>query len=158
MELFVERLVSNFSPRDQAKYGGTIALREASEMRVLSPILCTAFEAASLTFAGRRDGNRTIELAGHTRYSRMLRQLQNALNDPRASKSTEVLVVVLLSTIIEAFKQSSKDSILRHQLGGLELLRSRSPYRHRYGIEQSLFVDLRLYWVYFHLSRRPNLN
>jgi hypothetical protein len=101
MELFVERLVSNFSPRDQAKYGGTIALREASEMRVLSPILCTAFEAASLTFAGRRDGNRTIELAGHTRYSRMLRQLQNALNDPRASKSTEVLVVVLLSTIIE---------------------------------------------------------
>ncbi|KAL5359245.1 hypothetical protein BJX96DRAFT_174189 [Aspergillus floccosus] len=147
MELFVERLVSNFSPRDQAKYGGTIALREASEMRVLSPILCTAFEAASLTFAGRRDGNRAIELAGHTRYSRMLRQLQNALGDPRASKSTEVLVVVLLSTIIEAFKQSSKDSILRHQLGGLELLRSRSPYRHRYGIEQSLFVDLRLYWV-----------
>ncbi|KAF9884974.1 hypothetical protein FE257_000884 [Aspergillus nanangensis] len=147
MELFVQRLISNFSPRDHAKYGGTIALREASEMRVLSPILCSAFEAASLTFVGRRDRNRSIELAGHARYSRMLRLLQNALYDPRESKSTEVLVVVLLSTIVEAFKQSSKDSILKHQLGGLELLRSRSPYRHRYGIERSLFVDLRMYWT-----------
>lgn len=38
---------------------------------------------------------------------------------------------------------------MKHQLGGLQLLRSRTPYRHRYGLERSLFVDLRLYWVCF---------
>ncbi|KAE8134745.1 hypothetical protein BDV38DRAFT_154478 [Aspergillus pseudotamarii] len=147
MELFVDRLIRNFSPDDHRKYGGTIALREASEMRMISPMLCNAFEATALTFAGRRDGNRSVELAGHAKYIRTLRQLQAALYDAEGNKSTEVLVVVLLSTITEAFKQTSKDSIFRHQLGGLELLRTRSAYRHRYGIERSLFVDLRLYWV-----------
>ncbi|OGM46501.1 putative C6 finger domain protein [Aspergillus bombycis] len=147
MELFVDRLIRNFSPDDHRKYGGTIALREASEMRMISPMLCNAFEATALTFAGRRDGNRSVELAGHAKYVRTLRQLQAALYDTEGNKSTEVLVVVLLSTITEAFKQTSKDSIFRHQLGGLELLRTRSAYRHRFGIERSLFVDLRLYWV-----------
>ncbi|RAL04165.1 Zn(II)2Cys6 transcription factor domain-containing protein [Aspergillus ibericus CBS 121593] len=144
IELYVERLVNNFSPEAVT---GTIALREARSMRVFSPILCSAFEAASLTFAGRRDGNRAVEMAGHARYLRVLRSLQTALYDPQEGKSTEVLVVVLLATIIEAFKQTSKDSLLRHQLGGLELLRTRTPYRHRHGIERSLFVDLRMYWV-----------
>ncbi|GMF70472.1 unnamed protein product [Aspergillus oryzae] len=138
MELFVDRLIRNFSPDDHRKYGGTIALREASEMRMISPMLCNAFEATALTFAGRRDGNRSVELAGHAKYVRTLRQLQAALYDADGNKSTEVLVVVLLSTITEvsygrcigfpvltssqAFKQTSKDSIFRHQLGGLELL------------------------------------
>ncbi|GKZ19425.1 hypothetical protein AbraIFM66951_011035 [Aspergillus brasiliensis] len=144
IEIYVERLVNDFSP---AQVSGTIALREARSMRVFSPILCSAFEAASLTFAGRRDGNRSVEVAGHSRYLRVLRSLQHALYDPQQGKSTEVLVVVLLATIIEAFKQTSKDSLLKHQLGGLELLRTRTPYRHRHGIERSLYVDLRMYWV-----------
>jgi hypothetical protein len=101
VELFVERLIDNFSPQPASIYGGTIALREASGMRVLSPMLCTAFEAASLTFAGKREQLREVEAAGHARYVRVLRQLQNALNDPKQNKSTEVMVVVLLFTIIE---------------------------------------------------------
>ncbi|RHZ72415.1 hypothetical protein CDV55_108854 [Aspergillus turcosus] len=147
VELFVQRLIDNFSPQPASVYGGTIALREASGMRVMSPLLCTAFEAASLTFAGRCEQNREVEAIGHERYVRVLRQLQNALNHPKQSKSTEVMVVVLLFTIIEAFTQSSKDSLLKHQLGGLQLLQVRTPYRHRYGIDRSLYVDLRLYWV-----------
>ncbi|GIJ84814.1 hypothetical protein Asppvi_003665 [Aspergillus pseudoviridinutans] len=154
VELFVERLIDNFSPQPASLYGGTIALREASGMRVLSPMLCTAFEAASLTFAGRREQIREVEAVGHARYVRVLRQLQNALNDPKQNKSTEVMVVVLLFTIIEAFKQSSKQSLLKHQLGGLQLLQARTPYRHRYGIDRSLYVDLRLYWVTAALTQR----
>ncbi|EAW08556.1 Zn(II)2Cys6 transcription factor [Aspergillus clavatus NRRL 1] len=171
IELFVERLIDNFSPQPAEVYGGTIALREASGMRVFSPLLCSAFEAACLTFAGRRHQIREVETVGHARYVRVLRLLQTALNDPKQSKSTEVLVVVLLFTIIEvipvlpsyafqaaeryqAFKQSSKDSLLNHQLGGLQLLQSRTPYRHRYGIERSLYVDLRLYWVTAALVKR----
>lgn len=101
VELFVERLIDNFSPQPASVYGGTIALREASGMRVLSPLLCTAFEAASLTFAGRCEQNREWEAVGRERYGRVLRQLQNAVNDPKQNKSTEVMVVVLLFTIIE---------------------------------------------------------
>ncbi|KAH3435511.1 hypothetical protein KXW39_001909 [Aspergillus fumigatus] len=146
VEVFVERLIDNFSPQPASVYGGTVALREASRMRILSPMLCTAFEAASLTFAGRREQIREVEAVGHARYVRVLRQLQTALNDPKQNKSTEVMVVVLLFTIIEAFKHSTKDSLLKHQLGGLQLLQARTPYRHRYGIDRSLYVDLRLYW------------
>ncbi|GAT26162.1 C6 finger domain protein [Aspergillus luchuensis] len=98
IEFYVERLVTDFSP---PQVSGTIALREARSLRVFSPILCSAFEAASLTFAGRRDGNRSVEVAGHSRYLRVLRSLQHALYDPQQGKSTEVLVVVLLATIIE---------------------------------------------------------
>jgi hypothetical protein len=47
----------------------------------------------------------------------------------------------------QAFNQSSPGAILKHQQGGLELLRLRTPYRHRTGLEQSLFVDLRMFWV-----------
>ncbi|PKX89829.1 Zn(II)2Cys6 transcription factor [Aspergillus novofumigatus IBT 16806] len=154
VEVFVERLIDNFSPQPASLYGGTVALREASGMRVLSPMLCTAFEAASLTFAGKREQIREVEAVGHARYVRVLRQLQTALNDPKQNKSTEVMVVVLLFTIIEAFKQSSKDSLLKHQLGGLQLLQARTPYRHRYGIDRSLYVDLRLYWVTAALVQR----
>lgn len=166
VEVFVERLIDNFSPQPASKYGGTIALREGSGRRVMSPMLCTAFEAASLTFVGRRDRNRDVEARGHDRYVRVLQQLQKALNDPdpEKNKSTDVMVVVLLFTIIEvrlcpfavwqrllltvqAFKQSSKDSLLKHQLGGLQLLKARTPYGHVKGIDRSLYVDLRLYWV-----------
>ncbi|KAH1287197.1 hypothetical protein KXX30_008592 [Aspergillus fumigatus] len=150
VEVFVERLIDNFSPQPASVYGGTVALREASRMRILSPMLCTAFEAASLTFAGRREQIREVEAVGHARYVRVLRQLQTALNDPKQNKSTEVMVVVLLFTIIEAFKHSTKDSLLKHQLGGLQLLQARTPYRHRYGIDRSLYVDLRLYWDILH--------
>lgn len=36
---------------------------------------------------------------------------------------------------------------MKHQLGGLEILRMRTPYRHRSGFERSLYVDLRMFWV-----------
>lgn len=101
IEVFVERLISEFSPVTASNCGGTIRLREAAEMRLLSPMLCNAFEAASLTFTGNRQRNRRIEMAGHARYVRVLRQLQNAVYYPQKGQSTDVLAVVLLSTIIE---------------------------------------------------------
>lgn len=166
VELFTERMIEQFSPAGGANFGGTMKLRQAAELRVFSPILCNAFEAASLTFAGSREKIKQIQLAGHAQYVRVLRQLQRAIYHPEKSQSTDILVVVLLSTIIEvrhvssdslelglqsiqAHKNNSTDSLLKHQLGGLQLLRARTPYRHRYGLERSLFVDLRLYWVSF---------
>lgn len=70
-------------------------------MRVFSPMLCNAFEAASLTFAGSRQQNRSLEMVGHARYIRVLGQLQSALYHPEKSQATDALTVVLLSTIIE---------------------------------------------------------
>ncbi|KAI9931411.1 hypothetical protein MW887_009986 [Aspergillus wentii] len=157
VEVLVDQLIKNFSPDMEAPSGGgRIQLQAAAEMRVFSPILCSAFEAASLTFVGSRDQNKSLEVAGNVRYVRVLRLLQNALYSPKDSKETDVLLTVFLSTIIEAFRNNSKDSLFKHQLGGLQLLNSRTPYRHRYGIERSLFVDLRLYWFNENrLSLRP---
>ncbi|OJJ39920.1 hypothetical protein ASPWEDRAFT_102964 [Aspergillus wentii DTO 134E9] len=155
VEVLVDQLIKNFSPDMEAPSGGgRIQLQAAAEMRVFSPILCSAFEAASLTFVGSRDQNKSLEVAGNVRYVRVLRLLQNALYSPKDSKETDVLLTVFLSTIIEAFRNNSKDSLFKHQLGGLQLLNSRTPYRHRYGIERSLFVDLRLYWVTAALVQR----
>ena len=113
IEIFVERLISEFSPVTASNCGGTIRLREAAEMRVLSPMLCNAFEAASLTFTGNRQRNRHIEMAGHARYVRVLRQLQNAVYHPQKGQSTDVLAVVLLSTIIEVRPTVSRLSSFR---------------------------------------------
>lgn len=70
-------------------------------MRVMSPVLTRAFEAASLTFVGRQDRNLDMEQEGHVRYTKVLSQLQRALHDPKQSKKTDTLVVVLLFMIIE---------------------------------------------------------
>lgn len=102
VELFTDRLIGEFSPTTAVNLGSTIRLRQAAEMRVFSPILCNAFEAASLTFAGSRERIPQLEITGHARYVQLLRQLQNAVCHLEKSQSTEVLVVVLLSTIIEA--------------------------------------------------------
>ena len=101
VELFTERMIEQFSPAGGANCGGTMKLRQAAELRVFSPILCNAFEAASLTFAGTREKIKPIQLAGHAQYVRVLRQLQRAIYHPEKSQSTDILVVVLLSTIIE---------------------------------------------------------
>lgn len=101
VELFTERMIEQFSPGGGANFGGTMKLRQAAEMRVFSPLLCNAFEAASLTFAGSCEQIKQIQIAGHAQYIRVLRQLQHAVYHPEKSQSTDVLVVVLLSTIIE---------------------------------------------------------
>lgn len=54
---------------------------------------------------------------------------------------------IAILKIFQAFNQSSPGAIFKHQLGGLELLRLRTPYRHRTGLDQSLFIDLRMFWV-----------
>ena len=101
VELFVERLISEFSPTTTVNVGSTMRLRQAAEMRVFSPMLCNAFEAASLTFAGSRECIPQLRIAGNARYVRLLQQLQNAICHLEKSQSTDVLLVVLMSTIIE---------------------------------------------------------
>ena len=147
IEVFVERFIDDFGPSRASNAGNVVGWRRAAEMRVFSPLLSRAFSAAALTLAGCRDQNRSLQKAGHVRYVRVLRLLQDALLRPADSVSTAVLIVVVLFTVIEAFKKTSTESVFQHQLGGLELLRLRTPYRHRFGLERSLFVDLRLYWV-----------
>ncbi|CRG82717.1 hypothetical protein PISL3812_00061 [Talaromyces islandicus] len=147
MEVFVGELINGFSPDPSSTHGRVFDLRSASERRIFSPLLSSGFSAAALIFVGQRDQHLKITAAGNSQYSKMLRLLQGAVNQPEKSKSTEVLTVVVLLTIIEAFKQTYPGAIMKHQLGGLEILRIRTPYRHRSGFERSLFVDLRMFWV-----------
>ncbi|KAH8690681.1 putative C6 finger domain protein [Talaromyces proteolyticus] len=147
MEIFVGELINGFSPDPSDIHGRVFDLRSASEKRIFSPLLASGFGAASLTFIGQRDQHPKMIAAGHSQYSRTLKLLQSAVNHQEKCKSTEVLTAVVLLTIIEAFKQTSPGAVMKHQLGGLELLRIRTPYRHRSGLEQSLYIDLRMFWV-----------
>lgn len=168
LEVFLGDLVEAFSPQSSVYYGTGFDIRAAAEMRIFSPLLSSAFEAAALVFVSKRDKNPKIETVGNAQYSGVLKLLQKAVDDPEQRKSTEVLAVVVLFAIIEvrpstasqflsrlvtltachqAFKHSVKDALLNHQRGGLELMRLRTPYRHRVGLDKSLYVGLRLFWV-----------
>ncbi|KAL1989094.1 hypothetical protein VTN96DRAFT_5857 [Rasamsonia emersonii] len=138
LEVFLGDLVEAFSPQSSVYYGTGFDIRAAAEMRIFSPLLSSAFEAAALVFVSKRDKNPKIETVGNAQYSGVLKLLQKAVDDPEQRKSTEVLAVVVLFAIIEAFKHSVKDALLNHQRGGLELMRLRTPYRHRVGLDKSL--------------------
>ncbi|KAL1963358.1 hypothetical protein VTN77DRAFT_8479 [Rasamsonia byssochlamydoides] len=147
LEVFLGDFVEACSPQSPIYSGIGFDMRAAAEMRIFSPLLSKAFEAASLIFISQRHKHPKIEAVGNAQYSGVLKLLQRAVNDPEQCKSTEVLTVVVLVAVIEAFKQSLKDSIFKHQQGGLALMRLRTAYRHRLGLDRSLYVGLRLFWV-----------
>jgi hypothetical protein len=109
MEVFVGELINGFSPDPSNTHGRVFDLRSASERRIFSPLLASGFSAAALTFVGQRDEHPKITAAGSSQYNRLLRLLQWAVNNPEKSKSSEVLTVVVLLTIIEVSTGFSRD-------------------------------------------------
>jgi hypothetical protein len=99
--LFVGELINGFSPDPSAAHGSVFDLKSASEMRIFSPLLSAAFSAASLTFIGQRDSQPKMLMAANSQYNRTIGLLTRVVNHPERCKSTEVLVVVVLFTIIE---------------------------------------------------------
>lgn len=147
MEVFIGEVINAFAPDPSSIHGRVFDLRSAAEKRIFSPLLAAGFDATALIFIGQRDQTQKFVNAGNNQYRRVLQLLQRVVNDPEQCKSTDALVMVVLLTMIEALNQSSPGAIFKHQQGGLELLRLRTPYRHRSGLEQSLYVDLRMFWV-----------
>ena len=99
--VFIERFVDAFSPEVDAKAGQAGALRRAAEIRMFSPILEDAFESVSVAYFGRTVQNKDLEAAGFRLYPRVLRSLQQALQDPERSKAESTLVTV---TLLMAFE------------------------------------------------------
>ncbi|EEA19349.1 hypothetical protein TMatcc_009482 [Talaromyces marneffei ATCC 18224] len=147
LEVFIGEVINAFAPDPTNIHGRVFDLRSAAERRIFSPLLSAGFDATALIFIGHRDQNRKFLTAGNNQYHRALRLLQKTVDDPQQCTSTDALTMVVLLTVIEAFNQSSPGAIFKHQLGGLELLRLRTPYRHRTGLDQSLYIDLRMFWV-----------
>jgi hypothetical protein len=160
-------VINAFAPNPTNIHGRVFDLRAAAERRRFSPLLAAGFDATALIFIGQRDQNQKFLTAGNNQYNRALRLLQKTVDDPQQCTSTDALTMVVLLTVIEvsmihflvvihcvanvfdeqAFNQSSPGAIFKHQLGGLKLLRLRTPYRHRTGLDQSLYIDLRMFWV-----------
>ncbi|EED13612.1 C6 finger domain protein, putative [Talaromyces stipitatus ATCC 10500] len=154
MDVFVGEVINAFAPDPLNIHGRVFDLRSAAERRIFSPVLAAGFDATALIFVGQRDQNQKFLRAGNIQYNRALRLLQKAVNDPQQCTSTDALTMVVLVTVIEAVNQSSPGAIFKHQLGGLELLRLRTPYRHRTGLDQSLYIDLRMFWVTTAIANR----
>lgn len=101
VDVFVERFVDAFSPEVDIKSGRAGALRAAAEIRMFSPLISDAFEAVSVAFFGRAVQNKQIESSGFRLYPRVLRGLQDALNDPERCKAESTLVTVILLLAFE---------------------------------------------------------
>jgi hypothetical protein len=103
LDVFIERFVDAFSPEVDAKAGQAGAIRRAAEIRMFSPILTDAFQSVSQVFFGRSVQNKTIEATGFSFYPRVLRSLQDALQDPERSKAESTLATVILLMAFEVF-------------------------------------------------------
>lgn len=101
LDIFIERFVDAFSPQVGEKSGQAGALRRAAEIRMFSPILTDAFETVSVAFFGRSIQDKGIEASGFRTYPRVLRSLQEALQDPERSKAESTLVTVILLMAFE---------------------------------------------------------
>ncbi|KAL5342134.1 hypothetical protein BJX70DRAFT_357042 [Aspergillus crustosus] len=147
LDVFIERFVDAFSPEVDVKSGQAGAIRRAAEIRMFSPILTDAFESVSQVFFGRSVQNKTIEATGFSYYPRVLRSLQDALQDPERSKAESTLATVILLMAFESVERTSQASLWAHVQGALRLIEHRGPENHMYGVEHLLFTELRPYWV-----------
>jgi hypothetical protein len=107
VDVFVERFVDAFSPQVDLKSGKAGAIRAAAGIRMFSPLISDAFEAVSVAFLGRSVQNKQIEASGFKLYPRVLRGLQDALNDPERCKAESTLVTVTLLLAFEVCLLSS---------------------------------------------------
>ncbi|KAL3251038.1 hypothetical protein ABHI18_010866 [Aspergillus niger] len=144
VETCVNLLIADFG---RESHSGGDVLRQARPMRLISPTVLVAFEAASLLFVGKRYEQRVCEVAGNAKYQIVLSMLRNDLEDEYKTLSTELLLAVFLAIVIETTQETSQNFLPLHQYGGLHILQRRTPFRHSKGLEQSIFIDLRLYWV-----------
>ncbi|GES58262.1 C6 finger-domain-containing protein [Aspergillus terreus] len=157
IDVFVERFVDAFSPEVDVKAGQAGALRRAAEIRMFSPILQDAFEAVSVAFFGRCIQDKRIEMSGHHLYPRVLRKLQQALQDPERSRAESTLATVILLMAFESVERTTQASLIAHVHGAVRLIEHRGPEAHVYGVEHLLFTELRPYWVGAALaSRQPS--
>ncbi|KAK1148018.1 hypothetical protein N8T08_010651 [Aspergillus melleus] len=147
LDIFIERFVDAFSPEVGVKSGQAGALRRAAEIRMFSPILTDAFETVSVAFFGRSIQDKGIEASGFRTYPRVLRSLQEALQDPERSKAESTLVTVILLMAFESVERTTQGSLLAHVQGAVRLIEHRGPENHIYGVEHLLFTELRPYWV-----------
>ncbi|KAL4885730.1 hypothetical protein BJY04DRAFT_179133 [Aspergillus karnatakaensis] len=154
LDVFIERFVDAFSPEVDAKSGHAGAIRRAAEIRMFSPILTDAFESVSQVFFGRSVQNKTIEATGFSYYPRVLRSLQDALQDPERSKAESTLATVILLMAFESVERTSQASLSAHVQGAVRLIEHRGPENHMYGVEHLLYTELRPYWVSATFTRR----
>ncbi|KAJ6131347.1 hypothetical protein N7523_001807 [Penicillium sp. IBT 18751x] len=147
VDVFVERFVDAFAPEVDIKSGRAGALRAAAGIRMFSPLISDAYEAVSVAFFGRSVQNKQIEASGFRLYPRVLRGLQDALNDPERCKAESTLVTVILLLAFESVERTTQSGVSAHVRGAVRLIEHRGPENHMYGVEHLMFTELRPYWI-----------
>lgn len=147
LDIFLQRFVDAFSPEVDASSGHAGALRAGAEIRIFSPLISRAYDAVSLTFFGRAVKDTRIEAAGLNLYPKVLRSLQEALQDPERSRSESTLITVTLLLAFESIERTTDAGVLAHVRGAARLIEHRGPENHVQGVEHLLFTELRPYWV-----------
>lgn len=109
LDLFAEGFIDSFAPNARDDCGTSSAIRQAGSNMMFSPLLSDAFQAVSMAYFGQSTGNWTIMSQGYRCYRQTVDRLQEALFDPRQSRSEGVLATVIL---FMAYEVHSKRSLI----------------------------------------------
>lgn len=109
VETCVNLLIADFG---RESHSGGDVLRQARPMRLISPTVLVAFEAASLLFVGKRYEQGVCEVAGNAKYQIVLSMLRNDLEDEYKTLSTELLLAVFLAIVIEVYHYSEINMVV----------------------------------------------
>ncbi|KAE8352959.1 hypothetical protein BDV28DRAFT_157398 [Aspergillus coremiiformis] len=146
-ERCIQSLVEVFSSDINGNRTVPFWLEQAVQIRASSPLLCAAIEATSFVLMGKMASDPKSTHAGLVRYTCALRLAGAALCENVRRLHDDVFVAITLFGMIEMYEGSSKDALVKHQQGGLDLLYLRTPSNHCNGIGHSIYADLRLSWI-----------
>jgi hypothetical protein len=107
LDLFLERFIESFAPNDRDDCGTSSAIRQAGSVRMFSPLLSDAFEVVSMAYFGQSTHSWAILSQSYQRYRQTVNRLQEALFDPRQSRSEGVLATVILLMAYEVHPKRS---------------------------------------------------
>ncbi|CAK7217383.1 hypothetical protein SCUCBS95973_003130 [Sporothrix curviconia] len=124
-----------------------------------APALETAMTALCMARVGRHSNNSALVQHSLTLYTKGLRQLQNAINDPSAQLTDQTLAACMAFSMYEVAECPSKhlNGYYSHHTGGLALLKMRGAGAHISPLGHALFVFMRLQqFVYGLLTRKAS--
>ncbi|KAB8259780.1 hypothetical protein BDV32DRAFT_55271 [Aspergillus pseudonomiae] len=146
-ERSIQSLVEVFSVDVDGRRTVPVWLEQAVQMRSSSPLLCAAIEATSFVLMGKISCDPKSTHSGLVRYTCALRLAGSAICDAQRRLRDDVFVAITLFGMIEMYEGGSKDALVKHQQGGLDLLCLRTPLNHCKGVGHSIYADLRLSWI-----------
>ena len=144
LSLFIATIRSENPKRTVATYScHSVWLVQLASRTEVSSTLLHAIRAISLSFFGRRAGDKNLVQNSRLIYGKALLKLNKSLQDPIEGLASDTLSATVLLTFYEMLTCTERDSWIRHAGGVARLMQLRGPNRHRTGVDREIFLASR---------------